>query len=76
MNQNENIPGNGANSERIYLDEVVNVNCPNCEKSPVRIYERVLIEGSLENYHLVHTEVEDHYECPFCKHNWKKFQFL
>jgi len=76
MDKNENIPNEGARSESVHLNELVNSNCPECGKSPVLIYERVLIEGSLENYHLIHTEVEDYYRCTTCKHSWRKFQFL
>lgn len=76
MNEKENKPNDGGNLERIYPDELVNSVCPACGKSPVLIYERVLIEGSLEYYHLMHTEVEDYYQCPACKHSWRKFQYL
>ena len=72
----KNEPSDGANLECVRLNELVNSDCPNCGKSPVLIYERVLIEGSLENYHLMHTEVEDYYECKACKHRWRKFHYL
>lgn len=72
----ENKPAEGVNTERVHLNETVDSDCPQCGKSPVIIFERVLIEGSLEMYHLMHTEVEDHYECPACKHSWRKFQYL
>ena len=42
----ENEPTDGNNLERVHLNELVEFNCPNCGKSPVLIYERVLIEGS------------------------------
>ncbi len=69
-------PSEGEKSVSVRLNEFVDSNCPDCGKSPVLIYERILIEGSLENYHLVHTEVEDLYECKACKHTWRKFQYL
>jgi len=76
VKEEENKPSAGENLERVHLNILVKSDCPDCGKNPVVIYERVLIEGSLENYHLVHTEVEDYYECPACKHSWKKFQYL
>ena len=54
-------PTEGEKLEKVSLNELVDSDCPQCGKSPVLIYERVLIEGSLENYHLMHTEVEDFY---------------
>jgi rubredoxin len=72
----ENEPSEGEKLKRVHLNELVDGNCPQCGKSPVLIFERILIEGSLEYYHLMHTEVEDYYECPACKHSWKKFQHL
>ncbi len=76
MNNDENKPSANRELKHVHLNATVECDCPACGKSPVVIYERVLIEGSLENYHLVHTEVEDFYECPACKHSWKKFQYL
>lgn len=76
METNENKPSEGEKLEKVRLNELVDSDCPQCGKSPVLIFERVLIEGSLENYHLMHTEVEDYYECPACKHSWRKFQYL
>ncbi len=76
MDEKENRPDDGRKLEKIRMNESVDSNCPDCDHSPVLIYERVLIEGSLENYHLIHTEVEDFYECPGCKHSWRKFQYL
>ncbi len=52
-------PDDGEKLERVHLNELVDSDCPQCGKSPVLIYERILIEGSLEYYHLMHTEVED-----------------
>ena len=46
----EQKPSNGENLERVRLNETVNSDCPQCGKSPVIIFEYVLIEGSLENF--------------------------
>lgn len=70
MENNENKPSEGEKLAKVRLNELVESDCPQCGKSPVLIFERVLIEGSLENYHLIHTEVEDLYECQACKHSW------
>ncbi|MBL7919622.1 MAG: hypothetical protein JNJ40_04860 [Bacteroidia bacterium] len=51
-------------------------NAQKCKHGELLWIERILIEGSLEKYHLMHTEVDDVYECEKCKHSWKEFRYL
>jgi hypothetical protein len=35
-----------------------------------------LLDGDLEFYHLVHTEVDDHYCCETCGQGWTWHHYL
>ena len=69
-------PTEGWNSRREQMNLRVFGECPECGHKELLWIERFLIEGSLEAYHLVHTEVDDVYECEKCKHSWKEFRYL
>lgn len=70
------LPNNGDSPEREVLNIEVEVECASCGNPLVTLIERVLIEGSLQNYHLMHTEVNEVYECGKCKHSWSQFLYL
>ena len=71
-----NKPQEGNHPEKQTINERVSLECPNCASTKTIWQERILLEGSLENYHLMHTEVDDVYVCENCKHVWKVFRFL
>lgn len=62
--------------EKKIMNEELKGECPKCGLTEIIWRERVLLVGSLENYHLVHTEVDDYYECKTCKNTWKEFSYL
>ncbi len=70
----------GGRPDKLPEKEIQNVEvdgaCPKCKAAVIIWKERVLLEGSLEHYHLMHTEVNDVYECPSCKHVWEEFRYL
>lgn len=70
----------GGRPDKLPEKEIQNMEvespCPKCSCAVIIWKERVLLEGSLENYHLMHTEVNDVYECPSCKHTWEEFRYL
>lgn len=69
-------PNEGCVPEREIKNVRVLGECPECKHDEMLWIERILIEGSLEHYHLMHTEVDDVYECEKCKHSWKEFRYL
>lgn len=69
-------PNEGGVPERQAINHHILGECPKCKHGELLWVERILIEGSLENYHLMHTEVDDVFECEKCKHSWKEFRFL
>lgn len=71
-----NSPDAGDTPEKEILNIEVEVECPSCNESIVTLLERILIEGSLQNYHLIHTEVNEIYECGTCKHGWSRSVYL
>lgn len=51
--------------------------CPTCQRGgTVRYTGSDVLDGSLEMYHLIHTEVNDHFECGGCGHAWHELRFL
>jgi Zn finger protein HypA/HybF involved in hydrogenase expression len=62
--------------EKEIHNEEVEGPCPQCRTAVIIWKERILLEGSLEHYHLMHTEVNDVYECPSCHHKWEEFRYL
>jgi hypothetical protein len=62
--------------EKEIHNEDVEGPCPNCQAPVILWIERVLLEGSLEHYDLMHTEVNDIYECKACNHKWETFRYL
>jgi len=68
-----NEPHEGANPKKQIFNEPVELNCVSCGHTPVIWIERILLEGSLELYYVVHTEVNDVFECPDCHHKWEVF---
>jgi hypothetical protein len=62
--------------EKEIHNEEVEGTCPQCRCALIIWKERVLLEGSLAFYHLMHTEVNDVYECPSCHHKWEEFRYL
>ena len=71
-----NNPNSGENPEREAINEEVNVQCPSCKAPTVTLLELILIEGSLQNYHLMHTEVDEVLECSKCQHKWTRMVYL
>ncbi|MCE3260315.1 MAG: hypothetical protein K0S12_1956 [Bacteroidetes bacterium] len=72
----EQTPDEGTTPEKEIHNKEVFEPCPKCN-NPVTVWkERVLDEGSLELYYVMHTEVDDKYECSICGHNWSKHRFL
>lgn len=72
----ETSPDDGQATNKQVINEEVIIDCPGCGNNKAIWLERVLIEGHLEMYHLMHTEVDNVYECPKCKHSWKEFRYL
>ncbi len=72
----ENKPNNGDVPEKEILNMEVVEECPNCCAPTVTLLERVLISGSLQNYHIVTTEVDEIFECGKCKNKWSQLVFL
>ncbi len=66
----------GHEPEKKIMNEEFKGECPKCGITEIIWRERVLLEGSLENFHLMHTEVEDVYECKTCKNVWTEFKYL
>jgi hypothetical protein len=55
------------------LDEA----CPACQRTGTVHYTGSdVLDGSLETYYLIHTEVEDHFRCTACAHTWSEMRFL
>ncbi|MDO9000778.1 MAG: hypothetical protein Q7W45_13505 [Bacteroidota bacterium] len=69
-------PNEGFIPERKVINERVLGKCLECGHDELLWLERILIEGSLEMYHLMHTEVEDVYQCEKCKNSWREFRYL
>lgn len=72
----QNLPEQGACPQKQILNEFLFMQCTYCSSEKILWQERVLIEGSLENYHLVHTEVEDVYQCRECRQQFSKWKQL
>lgn len=72
----ENKPNNGDVPEKEILNIEVNEECPNCKTPKTTLLERILIEGSLQNYHLMYTVVDDVFECKKCKNKWTQLVYL
>lgn len=73
---NENQPNNGNEPEKEILNIEVNEECPNCGNHKTILLERILVEGSLQNYHLMFTIVDDVFDCPSCKNKWAQQVYL
>ena len=77
-----NLPRQGGSYERTEGKGSSNVPlagdvCPRCEKAGgVRYLGTVVNEGSLEYYHLVHTEVDDWFACTGCNAAWSEMRYL
>ncbi|MCE3226331.1 MAG: hypothetical protein K0S32_882 [Bacteroidetes bacterium] len=72
----EESPHEGTKPEKEIHDKEVYEACPKCN-NPVSVWkERILEVGSLEMYYLVHTEVNDTYECMICSHEWSRHRYL
>jgi DNA-directed RNA polymerase subunit M/transcription elongation factor TFIIS len=69
-------PQEGQNPEKRSINQEINMECPSCGHNGVTWLERILLDGDLDLYYLVHTEVEDVYECPACHSTWRKWGFL
>ncbi len=66
------VEGEGSTAQR--TPEML---CPQCKKrGQVNYTGTDLIEGSLEYYHLVHTEVDHHLHCTGCGKTWAVFKML
>lgn len=51
--------------------------CPRCaRRDTTGCTDTVCLEGSLEYYHLVHTEVRYHYHCSACNTDWAEEAYL
>lgn len=51
--------------------------CPRCARcDTTQCTQTDLLEGSLEYYHLVHTEVRYHYHCSACNTDWADTAYL
>lgn len=62
----DRVEGRGA-VDRPVADET----CSSCQQAGgVHYLGSELLDGSLEAYHLVHTEVDDHYRCAHCGQSW------
>lgn len=72
----ENKPNDGDVPEKEILNIEVNEECPNCQYPKALLLERILIEGSLQNYHLIYTVVDDVFECRGCKNKWTQLVYL
>ena len=77
---NEPHSGNEPEPKDFSVDKEINervvIKCPNCSDMSAVLKGWQLIEGDLENYHVVHTEVYEVLECETCKYTWQKFTFL
>jgi DNA-directed RNA polymerase subunit M/transcription elongation factor TFIIS len=71
-----NEPQEGENPQKQAINKEVSMQCPSCGRRGVTWIERILLDGDLDLYYLVHTEVEDVYECPACHNTWRHFGFL
>ena len=64
----------GKGSSRVNLGDDA---CPKCAmKSGLQYRGSDVIEGSLEHYHLMHTEVEDWFFCSVCNSEWSEGRYL
>lgn len=52
------------------------LTCTRCRGSQIRYTGSDVLEGSLEHYHLVHTEVDHHLSCLDCGASWTVFKML
>ncbi len=51
--------------------------CPRCSRCDgTRCVQTDLLEGSLEYYYLVHTEVREHFHCDHCNTEWSDTAYL
>ncbi|MCA9566989.1 MAG: hypothetical protein KC656_04065 [Myxococcales bacterium] len=51
--------------------------CPRCHRTGAVVYTHSdVLEGSLEHYHLVHTEVDHHLRCAACGGVWTVYKLL
>ncbi len=66
----------GENPDLRILNWEVNNECPLCKNPTVILTERRLVEGDLDLYFAIHTEVEDTFECRKCKNTWKENSFM
>lgn len=58
-------------------DQPLAGSCPECgSEGQLRYTGTTVLEGSLEHYHLVHTEVEHHLACRACGRDWTVFKLL
>jgi hypothetical protein len=72
----EHLPCEGQKTEKEIKNEYVFILCPSCSYDKALWQERILLEGSIQNYHLVHTEVEDVYRCAKCRYGFSKWRTL
>ncbi|MBU0554184.1 hypothetical protein KKF91_08480 [Myxococcota bacterium] len=56
-------------------DQATPLCCPRCGGAARYLGSEVL-EGSLEWYHVVHTEVDHHLKCASCAYAWVLFKLL
>ena len=58
-------------------DQPVDLACSECgEVGGVRYTGSDVLEGHLDAYHLVHTEVDHHLRCARCGARWTVFKML
>ena len=51
--------------------------CTDCQQHGGVVYlGSDVLDGSLDFYHLVHTEVRNFFECTHCKSSWNQLQLL
>lgn len=68
----EYVEGRGATNQ--HLPERV---CDACgDPGGVHYVGTTVLDGSLEYYHLMHTEVEHHFRCALCSAQWRVFKML
>ncbi|MDX2172743.1 MAG: hypothetical protein SFY56_06455 [Bacteroidota bacterium] len=72
----KNKPNSGDEPEKEILNIEILEECPTCLAPTVTLFERVLISGSLQNYHIITTEVDEIFECKNCKNKWSRMVFL
>jgi hypothetical protein len=72
----ENVPQEGNTPQIKVINEWVINECPQCSAQSVLLSTRKLLEGDLELYFAIHTEVEDTFICWKCKNSWSETHFM